>query len=328
MRFLLLSDTHGKLGIINELVADVRADAVIHAGDFGFYDDTSYERLSERELRLQIKHSDLPSTDRQRILALPHEERIAAARKECPLSELPLYVEGRRRFAVPVYAVWGNHEDKHIVEEFFRNDLEVENLHVLNGRNVFHVGPALVYGVGGNLLAGSKFMQRPIAGGAGKIWSTLRQYSDLIETIEGQANQTGTRIFVSHVSPGKEPFVELVGARTRADFTVSGHMGAPTCMVWNPFAISSLEEATARLRDGFEEIRKTSLGESPTKARWAEEAFALIGRVPEDTVYIGRRSRAPRWYRGMTHINLPDAHVGYAVMDLTKAGAAVRTLPV
>jgi len=44
MRFLLLSDTHGKLGIINELAAVVRADAVIHAGDFGFYDDGSYER--------------------------------------------------------------------------------------------------------------------------------------------------------------------------------------------------------------------------------------------------------------------------------------------
>jgi hypothetical protein len=40
MRLLLISDTHGKLGIINELVAHVRVDAVIHAGDFGFFDDT------------------------------------------------------------------------------------------------------------------------------------------------------------------------------------------------------------------------------------------------------------------------------------------------
>ena len=51
MRFLLISDTHGKLGIINELVAETQTDAVIHAGDFGFYDDDSYERLSEEELR-------------------------------------------------------------------------------------------------------------------------------------------------------------------------------------------------------------------------------------------------------------------------------------
>ena len=326
MRFLLLSDTHGKLGIINELAADVQADTVIHAGDFGFYDDGSYERLSDRELRLQIKHSDLPSTDKERIFALPRKERIAASRKECPLSELPLYIEGRRRFEVPVYAVWGNHEDQYVVGKFFGGELEVENLRVLTGRNVYRVGPALVYGVGGNLLAGSKFLQRPIAGGAGKIWSTLGQYADLIETIEGQADQPATRIFVSHVSPGKEPFVELVAARTRADFTVSGHMGAPTCMVWNPFAISSVEEATRRLRDGFEEVRKTCLVGSVSEATWAEKAFAFIGRIPEDMVYIGRRTRAPRWYRGMTHINLPDAHVGYAVLDLTKTGANIHTV--
>jgi predicted phosphodiesterase len=35
MRFLLISDTHGKLGVIDELATKVRADAVIHAGDFG-----------------------------------------------------------------------------------------------------------------------------------------------------------------------------------------------------------------------------------------------------------------------------------------------------
>ncbi len=328
MRFLLISDTHGKLGIINELAAGVQADAVIHAGDFGFYDDGSYERLSERELRLQIKHSDLPSTDSQRILALPRKERIAASKKECPLSELPLYIEGRRRFEVPVYAVWGNHEDKHVVERFFRDELEVENLHALTGRNVFRVGPALVYGVGGNLLGGSKFLQRPIAGGAGKIWSTLGQYSDLIETIEGQADQPATRIFVSHVSPGKEPFVELVAARTQADFTVSGHMGAPTCMVWNPFAISSVEDATRRLRDGLEEVRRASRKEPTSEASWVEEAFALIGRIPEETVHIGRQTSVPRWYRGMTHINLPDAHVGFAVLDVESESTSIQTFPV
>jgi len=35
MRLLLISDTHGMLGIINDLAAHVRANAVIHAGDFG-----------------------------------------------------------------------------------------------------------------------------------------------------------------------------------------------------------------------------------------------------------------------------------------------------
>lgn len=49
MRFLLISDTHGRFGVIDELAELVRADAVIHAGDFGFFDDGSFERLSDRE---------------------------------------------------------------------------------------------------------------------------------------------------------------------------------------------------------------------------------------------------------------------------------------
>ena len=173
--------------------------------------------------------------------------------------------------------------------------------------------------------AGSKFLQRPIAGGAGKIWSTLSQYSDLIETVEGQADRPAARIFVSHVSPGKEPFVELVAARTRADVTVSGHMGAPTCMVWNLFAISTVEEATNRLQDGLEKVRRACLGGTATEPKWAEEALAFIGRIPEETVNIGRRARVPRWYRGMTHINLPDGHVGYAILDVEGGSTAIQT---
>ncbi len=324
MRFLLISDTHGKLEVINELAGTVQADAVIHAGDFGFYDDGSYERLSDRELRLHITHSDLPPLEKGRILALPRDERTEAARKNCPLSEFPYFINGERRFNVPVYAAWGNHEDKHVVKKVFSGDVKVDNLHMLHHRRAYRVGPALVYGLGGNFLAGSKLLQSPIAGGAGRIWSTLAQYSDLVGTTE-QEDQPGTRIFVSHVSPGKEPFVELVAARTRADITVSGHMGAPTCMVWNAFAISSADEATYRLQKGLEEVRKSCLDASKTEAPWVEQAFSNIGRIPEETVHAGRGSREPRWFRGMTHVNLPDAHVGYAVLDIEEAGVAIQT---
>jgi hypothetical protein len=65
MRLLLISDTHGKLSTINELSSRVQADAVIHAGDFGFYEDGSFERLSDRELRLQVAHSGLPQAEKK-----------------------------------------------------------------------------------------------------------------------------------------------------------------------------------------------------------------------------------------------------------------------
>jgi len=132
MRFLLISDTHGRLGVINELAARTRADAVIHAGDLGFYDDGSYERLSERELRLHVAHSDLPQPGKDRILGLPRDGLTVAAKAARLLGEFQSYIDGRESFHAPVYAVWGNHEDKDVVERVFQGDIEVGNLHILD----------------------------------------------------------------------------------------------------------------------------------------------------------------------------------------------------
>lgn len=328
MRLLLISDTHGTLGLIDELAGRVRAEAVIHAGDFGFFDDESPVRLSDRELRLQVTHSDLPNTEKTRMGRLPRDQLIEQVRNHRLLGEFQSYLEGRKTFHVPVYAVWGNHEDKDVIQRLCSRDIAIANLHILHHRQGYWLGPAFVYGLGGNLLPGSKMMQNPVAGGGGKIWNTLSQYCDLVETAGvGPAGMhdaaTGLRIFVSHLSPGKEPFIELIGARTRADFTVSGHMGAPNTMVWNPFTVRSLEEAERRLRDGLETVKRACLG-AAANAQGVEEAFAVIGRIPEDSVDIGRGIQAPRWFRRMTHINLPDADAAYAVMDIGENGCKLQ----
>jgi hypothetical protein len=143
-----------------------------------------------------------------------------------------------------------------------------------------------------NLLPGPKMMQRPIAGGGGKIWSTLSQYAELVEAVDRDGPPAGPRLFVSHVSPGKEPFVELVGARTRADYTISGHMGAPTCMVWNPFALSSVDEAQQKLRDGLDAVKDAC---AQTLSPWAEQTLSFIGQIPPETITIGRGVKAPHW---------------------------------
>ena len=238
---------------------------------------------------------------------------IAQARELRLLGEFQSYIDGENSFKVPVYAVWGNHEDKEVVERLFRGDVAVTNLQMLHHRQGYRVGMAYVYGLGGNLLPGPKMMKRPIAGGGGKIWSTLSQYAELVETVDRDAPSGGPRLFVSHVSPGKEPFVELFGARTRADYTISGHMGAPTCMVWNPFAVSSVDEAQQRIREGLAVIKNAC---AQSMSPWAEQALASIEQIPQGTITMGRGIKAPRWCREMTHINLPDAHIGYAVMDI------------
>ncbi len=134
MRLLLISDTHGKLSTINELSSRVQADAVIHAGDFGFYDDGSFERLSDRELRLHVTHSDLPRAEKNNLLSLPRNDLIKQAQKLRLLGEFQSYIDRRDSFQVPVYAVWGNHEDKEVVERLFSGDVAVANLYMLHHR--------------------------------------------------------------------------------------------------------------------------------------------------------------------------------------------------
>jgi hypothetical protein len=48
IRVLCIADVRGNLRSLNELAKSARADHIIHTGDFGFYDDTSLERIAEK----------------------------------------------------------------------------------------------------------------------------------------------------------------------------------------------------------------------------------------------------------------------------------------
>lgn len=41
-------DYPGNLKSLNELAKQARADHIIHTGDFGFYDDTSLDRIADK----------------------------------------------------------------------------------------------------------------------------------------------------------------------------------------------------------------------------------------------------------------------------------------
>jgi len=55
-------------------------------------------------------------------------------------------------------------------------------------------------------------LQRPIAGGAGKVWSTLCQYSDLIETTENEPDNPGVPLLTRfHEGEGIGPCPADIG---------------------------------------------------------------------------------------------------------------------
>ena len=128
-RALLISDTHGNLDIINQLVEKTQADIVIHAGDFGFYNESSYKHISDRELLLLISHSPFWKSDPV-DKTTAREELIEVVRKHNLLGDFQAYQDGDKQFSVPVYAVYGNHEDVSVIREV--KSSSINNLHLLD----------------------------------------------------------------------------------------------------------------------------------------------------------------------------------------------------
>lgn len=290
MKLLLISDTHGHLGHIDAALRDSGgADAVVHAGDFGFYDAESPGRLSQRELWLRVAHSHLPRRLKDEARKLDRAELQALVEAHLPLSELPDYVSGARRFAAPVYAVWGNHEDKAVIEQMRQGQLFVEDLHLLDETRSARVGRFELVGLGGNLLAHPCLFEPGLGGSEGKVWATLEQLGRLLMRVR-RAPDDVVRVLVTHVSPGKEPLVVWLAWRLGARLTVSGHMGSPYACVWSAFAI--------------------------------EAAMRMLASVTD----ARRFHKQPPFYRGCFHINLPDAGEGYAVLSDDDGHIGLRTV--
>ena len=313
-KILLLSDTHGNLNRINELAAITKSDFVIHAGDFGFYDERSVHRLSHRELRLLITHSHL--RDKHPVDEhTKREDLINIIKNHNLLGEFPDYLSGDQRFDLPVYAVYGNHEDVRVLQNLRDNNL-INNLHILD-ENHFHQFKNndelefSLYGLGGNFLMSKKLFDKPIAGNCGKVWSTLHQFGVLYKTVKNKGKPS---IFVSHVSPGKEPLLTRLISNFMPNFWISGHMGAPFTCVWNQFAIREINEALAWFEVDIDLIEAQF-----KQGILSEEALIAFEVIKRDI------PRKDYWFKKMWNINLPDAKEGYAILNYDEGRFSLET---
>lgn len=301
MRVLLISDTHGNIDIINLLVDKSKADMVIHAGDFGFYDESSYKHLSSRELFLLITHStyrNVYAIDKQ----TNKDELTNIVKSHKLLGDFSDYMNNKKRFNVPVYAVYGNHEDVGVIRKI--KNQPIHNFHLLDEDNIFSINennePAFqLFGLGGNFLVSQKLLKQPIAGTAGKVWGTLHQFGSLYQKLK---NKTDPSIFVSHVSPGKEPLLTRLLINFMPNFWISGHMGSPYTCVWNQFSIREMDESIAWFDSQLNSLDMLHLANATPEAKLAVE---LIRREVQ---------RDDFWFKKMWNINLPDAKNGYSVL--------------
>lgn len=302
-RILLISDTHGKLNSVNELALRSKADFVIHAGDVGFYDEKSISRLSPRELRLLISHSPIwrqyevdKQTDRKTLEKIVEKHKL--------LGCFPDYLLGDKSFAVPVYSVWGNHEDCRVIENIRKNN-SVKNLYLLDADHFYEFKANgeldfALFGLGGNFLASKKLFDKPIGGRCGKIWATLHEFGALYKKVKHKSKPS---IFVSHVSPGKEPLLTRLMIHFMPNIWISGHMGAPYTCVWNQFTIRELNEAMDHYEMEIDFIE-----------RYIQEGHATEEIIIAYELIKRPIPRKDFWFKRLWNINLPDVKDGYAVL--------------
>ncbi|MBI4356416.1 MAG: metallophosphoesterase [Gammaproteobacteria bacterium] len=311
-RILLVSDTHGNLDRINRLAEETQADFVIHAGDFGFYDEESSRQLSTRELRLLITHSpwgkEYPlhkQTEREILTDIVLKHHL--------LGDFPEYLAGKKQFSVPVYAVWGNHEDAAVIRKL-REGMSIRNLHLLDENHIYEflnqdTFEFSLYGLGGNFLANQRLFDRSLAGQGGKVWSTLHQFGVLYQTVKHKGKAS---IFVSHVSPGKEPLLTALMVQFMPNFWVSGHMGAPYTCVWNQFTIREMEKSLQWLNTEVDFIEKEN--QAGRLSSEAALAYGLIKQPPPKG-----------WSKQLWNINLPDIKDGHALLIFDGGKFSLKT---
>jgi len=143
-----------------------------------------------------------------------HESLKISIKKhaEPVLSELPLFINKTLSLDVPVYTTWGACEDVRVLEKFRAGEYQVDNLFIVDEHEsrLLEIGglKLRLLGLGGAVVMHKLFDngegRTTIAGGQGTMWTTVLQMGELIETALTTFDRSETRIFISHMSPGRE----------------------------------------------------------------------------------------------------------------------------
>lgn len=163
------------------------------------------------------------------------------------MSEFPQLLSGDIKLSVPVYTVWGACEDVTILEKFRSREYHVENLHILDEattRTINIGGVKLrLLGLGGALVPHKMFDngegRATIAGGQGTMWTTALQIGELVDTAQRSYDQSETRLFVSHASPGREGIIAQLALVLKADLTISAGLHFRYASSYNEFSVQN-----------------------------------------------------------------------------------------
>ncbi|PHH65922.1 hypothetical protein CDD81_870 [Ophiocordyceps australis] len=348
IRILCIADVRGNLRSLNELAKQARADYIIHTGDFGFYDDTSLERIVEKTLKHVAQYSPLiPDHIKKSIQqggSSPVKSRFSPT--DLPLSELPLLLNGEVKLEVPVYTVWGACEDVRVLEKFRSSEYKVQNLHIIDEARsmLLEVGGVKLrlLGLGGAVVMHKLFDngegRTTIAGGQGTMWTTLLQMGELVDTAQRVYDPTETRVFVTHASPAREGILNQLSVALKADFSISAGLHFRYGSSYNEFSVNptldhyrgKLAASKASFNDVWETVKgevEPAIQQNEAQQNLLKNALQIVEKMPT-TAAGGNPFGGPAAgqaalgqvdesaFKNMWNFNLADATFGYLALEI------------
>lgn len=256
---------------MNDLAKQARADYIIHTGDFGFYDDSSLDRIADKYVvasqlsvkpsvedadcyRRTLKHvaqySPLLSEQTKRAIQSSTSQQGPVRQRfpgnELVLSELPMFIDKKYTLEVPVYTVWGACEDVRVLEKFRLGEYKVDKLHIIDEANsrLLEVGGVKLrlLGLGGAVVMHKLFDngegRTTIAGGQGTMWTSLLQMGELADTASRVYDPAETRVFITHASPAREGLLNQIAVTLKADFSISAGLHFRYGSSYNEFSVN------------------------------------------------------------------------------------------
>ncbi|KAI0075394.1 hypothetical protein K474DRAFT_1646537 [Panus rudis PR-1116 ss-1] len=336
-RLLCIADIRGRLSALNDLAREANASAIIHTGDFGFFESNSLDRINDRTLRHLTMYSPLiPAAQRQHLLSPDNPPaNIRSTVTISLLSEFPLLLSGQIKLQVPVYTVWGACEDVTILEKFRTGTYEIDNLHVLDEATTrcLDLGGVKLrlLGLGGALVPHKMFDNgdgsATIAGGQGTMWITALQIGELVDTAQRVFDPTETRLLVTHASPGREGIMAQLALVLKADLTISAGLHFRYASSYNEFSVQGdFEGFRHKLvvgKEGFDKVWesvKTQVNAviDDQQRVLLDKFLSVIERIPPPANQPGPNGQPgeePAW-KNCWNWNLCDAAYGHLLLDI------------
>lgn len=336
-RILCVADIRGRLSALNDMARDANAVAVVHTGDFGFFESSSLDRINDRTLRHLTMYSPLiPTAQRNHLLAPENPpSTIRSTVNISMLSEFPLLLSGQIKLQIPVYTVWGACEDISVVEKFRAGTYDIENLHVLDEATTrcLDLGGIRLrlLGLGGALVPHKMFDNgdgsATIAGGQGTMWTTALQIGELVDTAQRVHDHAETRLLVTHASPGREGMIAQLALVLRADLTISAGLHFRYASSYNEFSVQGdfqgFRNKLLLGKDNFDRVWESVKNQVDAvidehQRVLLDKALSVVERIPSQNPAAnnpGVPSEDPAW-KNCWNWNLCDAAYGSLVLDI------------